>query len=74
MKWKKKIQKFEYLESENSFLDKIKSIFLIIEWLSFGEKIKNSRQSFKMSVPESLERISRLRCHQGGRGGGGGGD
>ena len=23
-----------------------------------------------MSVPESLERISRLRCHQGGRGGG----
>ena len=35
---KKKIQKFEYLESEKSFLDEIKSIFHSFEGLSFGEK------------------------------------
>ena len=34
----KKLQKIEYLENENSFLDEIKSIF---KGLSFGEKNKN---------------------------------
>ena len=34
------IQKFEYLENEKSFLDKIKSIFIVFEEPSFGEKIK----------------------------------
>ena len=37
----KKLQKFEYLENENSFLNVIKNIFVIaFEGLSFGEKIK----------------------------------
>ena len=37
---KTKIQKFEYLENEKSFLDEIKNIFHIFEGLSFGEKQK----------------------------------
>ena len=32
-----KLQKFEYLEDEKSFLDEIKNIFLF-EGLSFGEE------------------------------------
>ena len=36
-KEKEKIQKFEYLEDEKSFLDEIKNIFLF-EGLSFGEE------------------------------------
>ena len=38
------IQKCEYLENENSFLDEIKSkkaSFIVFEGLSFGEKQKN---------------------------------
>ena len=35
---KKKIQKFEYLENEKSFLDEIKTFFIVFEGLSFGEK------------------------------------
>ena len=35
-----KIQKFEYLENRNSFLDEIKSVFHSFEGLSFCEKIK----------------------------------
>ena len=40
---RKKIQKFEYLENERSFLDEIKNILhsFFSEGLSFGEKIKN---------------------------------
>ena len=39
--WKgKKIQKFEYLENEKSFLDDAKNIFHSFDGLSFGEKIK----------------------------------
>ena len=34
------LQKFEYLEKE-SFFDKIKTLFIVFEWLSFGEKNKN---------------------------------
>ena len=34
----KKKQKFEYLENENSFLDEIKTLFIVFEGLSFGEK------------------------------------
>ena len=36
----KKLQKFEYLVNENSFLDEIKNIFIVFEGLSFDEKIK----------------------------------
>ena len=36
-----KIQKFEYLENENSFLDEIKTFSTLFDWLSFGEKNKN---------------------------------
>ena len=32
------MQKFEYLENEESFLDEIKSIFIVFEGLSFDEK------------------------------------
>ena len=35
---KMKIQKFEYLENEKSFLDEIKTFFIVFEELSFGEK------------------------------------
>ena len=34
------IQNFEYLQNEKSFLDEIKSIFIVFKGLSFGEKIK----------------------------------
>ena len=30
--------KIEYLENEKSFLDEIKSIFIVFEGLSFGDK------------------------------------
>ena len=42
-KWKgrEKLQKFKYLENENSFLDeKKKTFFTVFEGLSLGEKIK----------------------------------
>ena len=32
------IQKTEYLENENSFLDEIKTFLIVFEGLSFGEK------------------------------------
>ena len=38
----RKLQKFEYLENEKSFLEEIKSIVLVFEGLSSGEKIKNN--------------------------------
>ena len=36
-KVKTKIQKFEYLENEKSFLDEIKTFFVVFEGVSFGE-------------------------------------
>ena len=36
----KKLQKCEYLENKNNFLDEIKNIFDSFEGLSFSEKIK----------------------------------
>ena len=39
-KARKKIQKFEYLENEKSFLDEIKTFFIVFKGLSFCEKIK----------------------------------
>ena len=36
-----KLQKFEYLENKKSFLDGIKTFFIVFKELSFGEKIKN---------------------------------
>ena len=36
----KKLQKFEYLKNEKTFLDEIKNIFIVFEGLSFDEKIK----------------------------------
>ena len=41
-KERKKLQKFEYLENEKSFLDEIKTFFIVFEGLSFDEKIKIS--------------------------------
>ena len=35
-----KIQKFKYLKNEKSFLDEIKTFFIVSEGLSFGEKLK----------------------------------
>ena len=37
----KKLQKFEYLENEKSFLDEIKTFFIVFKGLSFGDKTKN---------------------------------
>ena len=37
----KKLQKFEYLENKKSFLDEIKTFFIVFKGLSFGEKNKN---------------------------------
>ena len=39
-KEERKIEKFEYLENENSFLDEIKTLVIVFEGLSFVEKIK----------------------------------
>ena len=36
----KKLQKFEYLENEKSFFHEIKTSFIVLEGLSFDEKIK----------------------------------
>ena len=41
-KGREKIQKFEYLKNEKSFVDKKKTFFTDFEGLSFREKIKNS--------------------------------
>ena len=43
---KGKITKFEYLENEKSFLDEIKTFFIVFDELSFGAKIKNSGHKF----------------------------
>ena len=37
-KGREKIQKCKYLENENSFLDEIKTFFIVSEGLLFGEK------------------------------------
>ena len=41
----KKLQKIEYLENENSFLDEIKTFFTVFEGLSFDQKNKNLIQN-----------------------------
>ena len=41
-KKEEKLQKFEYLENEKSFLDEIKNIFTVFEGLYFSEKLKIS--------------------------------
>ena len=45
-KEEKKLQKLEYIENENSFLDETKSIFIVFEGLSFDEKLKIADISF----------------------------
>ena len=40
------IQKLEYLEHEQSFLDEIKTFFIVFQGLSYGEKIKISGHKF----------------------------
>ena len=35
---KTEIQKSEYLKNENSFLDELKTIFIVFEGLSFSKK------------------------------------
>ena len=37
---RKKLQKFEHLKNEKSFLDEIKTFFIVFKGLSFGEEIK----------------------------------
>ena len=39
-KEEQKLQKFECLENEKSFLDEIKTLFIVFQGLSLGEKIK----------------------------------
>ena len=49
-----KLQKFEYLEYERSFLNEIKTFFIVFEGLLSGEKIKiwqkTADASFTLSV------------------------
>ena len=45
---KTQIQKFKYLEKEKSFLNEIKSIFIIIQRISFNKKRKIVRTSFNL--------------------------
>ena len=49
-KEEKKIQKLEYIENENSFLDEIKSIFIVFERLSFDEQLKIADISFNAYI------------------------
>ena len=45
------IQKFEYLENEKSFLDEIKTSFIVFEWLSFcGKKNCQKIADTNMSI------------------------
>ena len=37
---KVEIQKFKYLQNKKSFLDEIKTYFIVFEGLSFGDKQK----------------------------------
>ena len=37
---KTKMQEFEYLKNQKSFLDDIKTFFIVFEGLSFGENLK----------------------------------
>ena len=37
----KKLQKSEYLENKKRFFDEIKTLFIVLEVLSFGGKTKN---------------------------------
>ena len=43
-----KIPKLEYLENKKSFLDEIKTFFIVFERLSFGENLV--KKSFKLVV------------------------
>ena len=45
---REKIQKFEYLKNEKSFLDEIKKFFIFFEGLSFGEK--NCGHKFQINI------------------------
>ena len=49
-KEEKKIQKLEYIENEYSFLDEIKSIFIVFEGLSFDEQLKIADISFNAYI------------------------
>ena len=44
---KKKIQKFEYLEKEKSYFGEIKTLFIVLEGLSFDGKTKIADTSSK---------------------------
>ena len=46
-KVKKKIQKFEYLEKEKSYFGEIKTLFIVLEGLSFDGKTKIADTSSK---------------------------
>ena len=51
--WKRreKLQKFEYLENEKSFLDEYKAFFVVFEGLLFVEK--NKKKTADTSFKES---------------------
>ena len=47
----KKLEKFEYLENKNSFLDEKKVFFKVFEGLSFAEKIANTNFNVCSTLP-----------------------
>ena len=46
----KKLQKFEYLENENKFLDEIKAFFIFFVRISFGEKKNQWTQALMVKL------------------------
>ena len=54
----KNFETFEYLENKKSFLDKIKSIFVVFEGLSLVGKEKLADTSFK---PNNMDQVLRKR-------------
>ena len=49
------IQKFEYLENKKSFLDEIKTSFIVFVGLSFGEKQKFVKKYWTQALRRVVE-------------------
>ena len=45
-----KIQKFQYIENEKSFLDEIKTFFMVFEGLLYGEKQKFDKKQLTQAL------------------------
>ena len=59
-KEEEKLQKFEYLENEKSFLDEIKTFFTVFEGLSLGEKTKNWQKIADTSFNQKVVMVVKI--------------